>query len=126
MRDEGGRAAARYPLPVTRYGFLLLVAALLSACASNPKMEEAKRVVDRAEPMRCEILAMESRLKAAPAGSDEAAALAASVEKARMKLKYHYLATMDEYIAVMKELPLEERKAVYRYSDAVAERCGAR
>ena len=105
----------------------VLAAAWLAACATqSPGVREAQRIVDRAEPIRCEILAMESRLKAAPADSDEATALAASVEKARMKLKYHYLATMDEYIAVMKELPFEERKAVYRYSDVVAERCAAR
>src|SRR5688572_25533191 len=105
----------------------LLAAGALAGCVTTSAgVQEAQRIVDRAEPMRCEILAMESRLKEAPSGSDEAAALAASVEKARMKLKYHYMATMDEYIAVMKELPFEERKAVYRYSEAVAERCVAR
>src|SRR5687767_6026514 len=107
-------------------GALAIVIVLAGCATASPRVEEAQRIVDRAEPMRCEILAMESRLKAAPADSDEATALAASVEKARMKLKYHYLATMDEYIAVMKELPFEERKAVYRYSDVVAERCAAR
>ena len=34
--------------------------------------------------------------------------------------------TLFEYIAVMKVLPFEERKAVYAYSDAVAERCAAK
>jgi hypothetical protein len=110
--------------PVVRLAGLALVAAGLAGCAAaSAGRLEAQRIVDRAEPMRCEILAMESRLKAAPAGSDEAAVLVAKLEKAKAQLKYHYLATMDEYITVMKELPFEERKEVYRYSDAVAERC---
>lgn len=104
-----------------------LMAALLSGCATaSAGMREAQGIVDRAEPLRCEILAMEARLKRAPPETEEAASLAGSLEQARAQLKLHYLATMDEYIAVMKTLPFEVRKEIYRYSDAVAERCGAR
>jgi hypothetical protein len=128
-KAEGAPAArsARQPLPLTRHqAAAVLAAAVLAGCAAaSAGRLEAQRIVDRAEPMRCEILAMEARLKEAPPGSGEAAALAAKIEKAKAQLKYHYLATMDEYIAVMKELPFEERKSVYRYSAAVSERCTA-
>jgi hypothetical protein len=104
-----------------------VVVAVLAGCATaSAGVQEAQRIVDRAQPLRCEVVALEQRMKLAQPGSDEAAGLAARLEQARAKLKYHYLATMDEYIAVMKELPFEERKAVYRYSEAVAERCVAR
>ena len=65
-------------------------------------------------------------MSAAPADSGQASELRARLQEAKSQLKYHYLATMDEYIAVMKELPFEERQAVYRYDHAVAERCPPR
>ena len=103
----------------------LVAAAALAGCAAaaTPGMEAAMRIVDRAQPLRCEAAALEGRLKAAEPGSAEAAGLAASLEQAKSRLKWHYMATMDEYIAVMKELPFEDRKAIYRYSDEAAGRC---
>lgn len=107
-------------------GALAIVIVLAGCAAAGPRVEEAKRIVDRSEPLRCEVVDLEAKLKLARPGSEDAAGLAASLETARMRLKYHYLATMDEYIAVMKQLPFEERKAIYRYSDAAAERCSTR
>jgi hypothetical protein len=104
----------------------IFAAAAAFAASAAASVEEAKRIVDRAEPLRCEILTLETNLKSAKAGSDEHGVLSAQVEEMKKKLKYHYLATMDEYIAVMKTLPFEDRKAIYAYSDAVAERCAAR
>jgi hypothetical protein len=94
-----------------------------SAAAS---VEEAKGIVDRAEPLRCGILVLERRLKRLQADSAEHAGLSAEIDEAKKKLKLHYVATMDEYIAVMKALPFEQRKTVYAYSEAVAERCAAK
>ena len=102
---------------------MLVAAALVAGCASNPKVEAAKRVVDRAEPLRCDVVALERKL--AGAAPDEAAPLTAELGKARLALKYHYMATMEEYIDVMKQISYEERQAVRRYADAVAERCPA-
>jgi hypothetical protein len=102
-----------------------IVALLLAACAAaNPKVEAAKRVVDRAEPLRCDIVALERRL--AGAGPGESARLAAELDKAKLSLKYHYMATMDEYIDVMKRISYEERQEVRRYADGVAGRCPPR
>ena len=99
----------------------------MAVCASaGASVDEARQIVDRAQPLRCEVLALEAGVKAAPAGSGEAAALGARLDEAKALLKYHYLATMDEYIAVMKQLPFEERQAVYRYDHAVAGRCPPR
>ncbi len=107
--------------------FLLAAFALLLAgFAAAASVEEAYRIVDRAEPLRCEILALEERFKRAPEGSEEHAALAAEVGEAKARLKMHYQGTMFEYIAVMKLLPFEERKAVYRYSSEVVGRCAAK
>ena len=98
---------------------------LLAACAaSNPKIEAAKRVVDRAEPLRCDIVALERKL--AGAAPDESSRLASELDKAKLALKYHYLATMDEYIDVMKQISYEERQEVRRYADAVPGRCPSR
>ena len=102
-----------------------LAGALVAGCASNPALREARRIVDRAQPLRCAILAMEAAHARAPAAGVAAARLKARVADARRMLKVHYLATMDEYIAVMKRLTFEERKSIYRYSDTAAERCGA-
>jgi hypothetical protein len=129
MKDEGCPAlrAIRHSSLITRHCSAALFAAVLTGCATaSAGVEEAKRIVDRAGPMRCEVVELEAKLKHAPPGTDETAAAAAALEQARARLKYHYLATMDEYIAVMKELPFEERKAIYRYSDAAAERCVTR
>lgn len=107
--------------------FLLAAPALqFGGFAASASVEEAYRIVDRAEPLRCEILALEERLKRAPEGSEEHAALAAEIGEAKARLKIHYQGTMFEYIAVMKLLPFEERKAVYRYSSDVAGRCAAK
>lgn len=109
------------------FAFLLSTFALLSAVPSAAaSIEEAYRIVDRAEPLRCEILALEERLKRVQEGSEEYAGLAAEIGEAKARLKLHYQGNMFEYIAVMKLLPFEERKAVYRYSNAVAERCAAK
>jgi hypothetical protein len=104
---------------------ILLVVSVATAAttAAAPTIEEAKLIVDRAQPLRCGILALEERLKSAPGGSDEFARLSAEIGEAKRKLKVHYLATMDEYIAVMKTLPFEQRKSVYAYTEAVAGRC---
>ncbi len=102
---------------------------LVAACAglaAAATVEDAQRVVDRAEPLRCEIHALELRLKTAPAGSDETSRIADELGKLKAALKLHYMATMMEYIEVMKLLPFEERKKVYAYSAAVAERCAAK
>lgn len=104
----------------------LAVAAMAFTGAAAADMDEARRIVDRAEPLRCEILVLESRLKQLSIDTDEHAALSAEIGEARKKLKLHYVATMDEYIAVMKKLPFEQRKAVYAYSEAVATRCAAK
>jgi hypothetical protein len=104
----------------------LAVAAMVFTGAAAADVDEARRIVDRAEPLRCEILILESRLKQLAAGTDEHAGLSAGLGEARKQLRLHYLATMDEYIAVMKRLPFEQRKAVYAYSEAVAERCAAK
>lgn len=105
----------------------LLVAGALAGCATIPPgVMEARRIVDRAEPIRCEIVALERRQALVTPGSDEFARLAAARDKAKAQLKYHYMATMDEYIDVMKQISFEERQEVRRYADAVAERCPAR
>jgi hypothetical protein len=105
---------------------LAMAAAAFSMAAGAATIEEAKEIVDRAEPLRCEIVALEARLKSAAEGSDDFARLSAEIGEARRKLKLHYIATMDEYIAVMKTLPFEQRKAVYAYTEAVAGRCAKR
>lgn len=113
--------------PVSLRSVLLFAAAAAFAgSTAAASVEEAQRIVDRAEPLHCEILALEKRLKLANAGSEEHAGISAEIGEAKKRLKFHYLATMSEYIAVMKELPFEERKAVYAYSDAVAARCAAK
>ena len=107
------------------FAFRLSTFALfLAACAaSNPRVEAAKRVVDRAEPLRCDIVALERKL--AGAAPDESPRLTAELDKAKLALKYHYMATMDEYIDIMKRISYEERQEVRRYADAVAGRCPA-
>lgn len=113
--------------PLARLALPLLWAAVGTGCATaSAGLERARGIVDRAEPLRCEIIAMEAQLKLAPPGTEEAAGLAGRIEQAKTQLRLHYLATMDEYIAVMKTLPFEERTSVYRYSDDVAGRCAAR
>jgi hypothetical protein len=97
---------------------------VIAGSTAAASIEDAKQIVDRAEPLRCGIFALEKRLKSVPDGSEEHASLAAEIEEAKRKLKLHYMATMDEYIAVMKTLPFEERKAVYAYTEAFAGRCG--
>ncbi|HUF81192.1 MAG TPA: hypothetical protein VMN03_08655 [Burkholderiales bacterium] len=94
--------------------------------ARAASLEEAKRIVDRAEPLQCEVAALEARLKGMRAGTDEFDGIAAEIEQARARLKLHHRAHMIEYIDVMKQLPFEERKAVYRYSEEMAERCMAK
>jgi len=106
---------------------LIVIAAVACAgMAAAATIEDAQRIVDRAEPLRCEIVALERRLKTTPVDSDESLKLAEEISQARAKLKAHYMATMTEYIEVMKRLPFEERKKVYAYSGAVAERCAAK
>ena len=106
--------------------FLAAPALLFGGFALGASVEEAYRIVDRAEPLRCAILALEERLKQAGEGSEEHAGLSVELGEAKARLKLHYQGTLFEYIAVMKELPFEERKAVYQYSDAVAGRCAAK
>jgi hypothetical protein len=104
---------------------LVAIALTCSGFATAATVEDAQRIVDRAEPLRCEIVALERRLTTTQIGSDESLNLADELSQARAKLKAHYMATMTEYIEVMKQLPFEERKKVYAYSNAVAERCAA-
>ena len=99
--------------------FVLLVA----GCAVDPRITAARRIVDDAQPINCEVHALEERLKRAPEGSDEHARLAEELGEAKAEQKSYYVATMWEYIFVMKDLPREERMAILRYSDAFAERC---
>jgi hypothetical protein len=109
---------------MTRVGLLLVVAALLTGCATaNPAMEAAKKIDDDVEPVHCEIYELETRLKRAGAGSTEAAALTAQIDERKALLKSYYQATMFDYIAVMKTLPREDRLEVIAYSHAVNERC---
>jgi hypothetical protein len=105
---------------------ILAGAAAVTLDAAASTIEEAKLIVDRAEPLQCELLALQARLKSAPEESEESIRLSAEIGEARKRLKLHYLATMDEYIAVMKTLPFEQRKAVYAYTEAVAARCARR
>jgi hypothetical protein len=94
---------------------------LVTACATtNPKVEAAKRVVDRAEPFRCDIVALEARQARAAPGSAESIRIAQELDSARATLKQHYRATMYEYIDAMKQISFEERQAVSSYADAVA------
>ncbi len=94
--------------------------------ARAASIEEAKRIVDRAEPLQCAVVALEARLKGMQAGADEFDGIAAEIEQARARLKLHHRAHMIEYIDALKRLPFEERKAVYRYSEEMAERCMAK
>jgi hypothetical protein len=126
MRDDPA-LRARNASPFT-FAFRLstFVSVLLAACAtSNPKIEAAKRVVDRAEPLRCDIVALEERQARATPGSEESVRLAAELDNARAMLKLHYQSTMYEYIDVMKSITYDERQEVRQYADAVAERCPA-
>ena len=107
-------------------GALALAMFATGGASGAAGIEEAKAIVDRAEPLQCEIVALEERLRGTPAGTDEFARIAARIEQARTRLKLHYRAQMIEYIEVMKQLPFEERKAVYRYSDEMAERCAGK
>lgn len=124
-RAEGENRKANVT-PNTFVFFLPAFALLMAGPAAAASIEEAYRIVDRAEPLRCEILALEERLKRATEGSEEYTGLAAEIDEAKARLKMHYQATLFEYIDVMKMLPFEERKRVYRYSNEVAGRCAAK
>jgi hypothetical protein len=100
-----------------------MAAAIAPGGAAAASIEDAKRIVDRAQPLQCEIVALEARQKRAQAGTEEYDALTAEIGQAKARLKSHYRAQMFDYIEVMKQLPFEERKAVYRYSDEMAGRC---
>ena len=124
MRDDPALRATGHASLVTRHCAAILAAAALAGCATtSPGMEEAKRIVDRSEPLRCDIVALERQL--AGAAPDESPRLAAELDQVKLTLKHHYMATMDEYIAVMKRISFEERQEVRRYADAVAGRCPA-
>ncbi len=107
-------------------GVIVIAAVACAGFAAAAAIGDAQRIVDRAEPLRCEIHALELRMKTAPAGTDESSQIADELGKLKAALKLHYMATMMEYIEVMKLLPFEERKKVYAYSAAVAERCAAK
>ena len=115
--------AGRLLKPMPAMWLALAAAAAVATGAAAATIEEAKQIVDRAQPLRCGILALEARLQSTPDGSDEWGRLTAAIGEAKKKLKLHYVATMDEYIAVMKTLPFEDRKRVYAYSETVAGRC---
>ena len=106
--------------------FVVIVAAACALPAAAATIEDVQRIVDRAEPLQCEVYALESRLKAIADGTEGYAKVADELDKARARLKAHYMATMIEYIEVMKTLPFEERKKVYAYSSAVADRCATK
>jgi Spy/CpxP family protein refolding chaperone len=108
----------------TRGRWLIVIAA--AACvpfAVAATIEDAQRIVDLAEPLQCEIHALEGSLEGTAAGTEEFAKAADEIRNARARLKSHYMATMTEYIEVMKTLSFEDRKKVYAYSSAVADRC---
>jgi hypothetical protein len=107
-------------------GVIVIAAVACAGLVAAETIEDAQRIVDRAEPLRCEIHALEQRLKAASSGGEESSKIADEIGKLKATLKLHYMATMMEYIEVMKTLPFEERKKVYAYSAAVAERCAAK
>jgi hypothetical protein len=114
--------------PLSTWGTWLIViaAAACTPLVAAATIEDAYLIVDRAEPLHCEIHALERRREATAAGTDEFAKVSDEIEKARARLKAHYMATMMEYIEVMKTLPFEERKKVYAYSNSVADRCAAK
>ncbi len=103
--------------------FIMIAAMACAPLAAEATIEDARRIVDRAEPLQCEVYALEGRLKATAAGTEGYAKVAEELDNARARLKAHYMATMMEYIEVLRALPFEERKKVYAYSSAVAERC---
>lgn len=109
-----------------RWGGGLILVAGCAGLTAAATIEEAQRIVDRAEPLRCEIRALETVLKLTPGETEEHAKLSIAITQARARLKEHYRATMWEYIDIMKQLPFEERKKVYAYSEAVAERCAGK
>lgn len=104
----------------------MIAASSCALTAPAAMIEDAYRIVDRAEPLRCEIRALEAVLKLTPEESEEHARMSAAIAQARARLKLHYRETMWEYIEIMKQLPFGERKKVYAYSEAVAERCVAK
>ena len=105
---------------------VFLFAALACAgCATTPEASPAKAYLDRAQPLHCEVAALEDRLDRAPAGSEEAAALSEELVEARARVKAYYQATWPEYMALLMELPLEERRKLYAYSDDVVKRCAS-
>lgn len=104
----------------------MLALAAEASFAAAATIEDAHRIVDRAEPLHCEVYALEKRLKAATVGTEEFEKVSDEIGQAKARLKAHYRATMMEYIEVMKTLPFEERKKVYAYSNAVADRCAAK
>jgi hypothetical protein len=105
---------------------IVIAAALCPGIAAGATIEDAQRIVERAEPLQCEVYAWERRLQASAAGTGEHAKVAAGLDQARARLKAYYMATMTEYIEVMKTLTFEERKRVYAYSSAVVDRCAAK
>ena len=101
----------------------MIAAAACVPFAVAATIEDAQRIVDLAEPLQCEIHALEGSLEGTAAGTEEFAKAADEIRNARARLKSHYMATMTEYIEVMKTLSFEDRKKVYAYSSAVADRC---
>jgi hypothetical protein len=90
--------------------WLVLTFAALAGSAAAASVQEAQRIVDRAEPLRCVILVLEERLERAHAGTEESASLSAEISAARKKLKFHYLATMDELHRGHEAAPLRGKK----------------
>jgi len=105
---------------------LVVAAATVAGCATVPQSQAAREYLDRAEPLHCEVAALESRLKNTPQESESSAALAEELGAAKARVKAYYQATWPEYVAILKELPFEERKEIYRYADAVGDRCTLR
>ena len=104
----------------------MIAVAMCPGVTAGATVEDAQRIVDRAEPLHCEVYALEGRLQAIAAGTEEFSKVTDELGQARARLKAHYMTTMMEYIEVMKTLPFEERKKVYAYSGAVADRCAAK
>lgn len=113
-------------LPGWGLGLIMIAVALCPGVAAGATIEDAQRIVDRAEPLQCDVYAWERRLQSSTPGTGDYVKFAAELDQARAKLKAHYMATMMEYIEVMKTLPFEERKQIYAYSNAAVERCAAK
>jgi hypothetical protein len=104
---------------------LALLFVVVAGCATTPEPSPAKAYLDRAEPLHCEVVVLESRLNRVPADSEESVTLSEELAAARARVKSYYRVTWPEYMERLMELPFEERQKLYAYSAAVEQRCAA-